>query len=96
MMFIMSLNFTDQGVRTLKDAPKRGQAARELAKKVGCEVKQVYLTTGDSDLVVMVDAPNGDNMIKFAMALGMQGNVHTRTSRAWTQDEFQKLVAELP
>ena len=35
-------------------------------------------------------------MVKFAMALGMQGNVHTRTSRAWTHDEFMKLVSELP
>ena len=54
------------------------------------------MTTGDSDLVVMVEAPNGDNMVKFAMALGMQGNVHTRTARAWTSEEFMKLVAELP
>ena len=63
---------------------------------MGVEIKQIYMTTGDSDLVVMVEAPNGDNMVKFAMALGMQGNVHTRTARAWTSEEFMKLVAELP
>jgi uncharacterized protein with GYD domain len=96
MMFILSLNFTDQGIRGIKDAPKRAQMARDLAKKVGVEIKQVYLTSGDSDLVVMVETPNGDNMAKFALALGMQGNVHTRTARAWTMEEFQKLVAELP
>jgi uncharacterized protein with GYD domain len=96
MMFILSANFTDQGIRGIKDAPKRAQMARELAKKVGVEIKQVFMTTGDFDLVVMVDAPNGDNMLKFAMALGMQGNVRTRTARAWTMEEFQKLVAELP
>jgi uncharacterized protein with GYD domain len=96
MMFILSMNFTDQGIRGIKDAPKRAQAARELAKKVGVEIKQVYLTSGESDLVVIVETPNGDNMAKFALALGMQGNVHTRTARAWTQDEFQKLVSELP
>jgi uncharacterized protein with GYD domain len=96
MMFILSANFTDQGVRGIKDAPKRAQAARELAKKVGVEIKQVFMTTGDSDLVIHVEAPNGDNVVKFAMALGMQGNLHTRTARAWPMDEFQKLVAELP
>jgi uncharacterized protein with GYD domain len=96
MMFMLSLNFTEQGIRGIKDAPKRAQAARELAKKVGVEIKQVYLTSGESDLVVIVETPNGDNMAKFALALGMQGNVHTRTARAWTQDEFQKLVSELP
>ncbi len=42
MMFILSLNFTDQGIRGIKEAPKRAQAARDLAKKVGVEIKQVY------------------------------------------------------
>jgi uncharacterized protein with GYD domain len=96
MMFILSLNFTDQGIRAIKDAPKRAQAARELAKRVGVEIKQVYLTSGESDLVVMVETPNGDNMAKFALALGAQGNVRSRTARAWTMEEYQKLVAELP
>ncbi len=96
MMFILSLNFTDQGIRGLKDAPKRAQAASEIAKKVGVELKQIYMTTGDADLVVLVEAPNGDNMVKFSMALSMLGNVRTRTARAWPMEEFQKLVAELP
>ena len=96
MMFILSLNFTDQGIRGIKDAPKRAQAARELGKKVGVEIKQVYLTSGESDLVVIVDATNGDAMAKFALALGMQGNVRTRTARAWPVEDFQKLIAELP
>jgi uncharacterized protein with GYD domain len=96
MLFILSMNFTDQGIRAIKDAPKRATAARELAKKVGVEIKQVYLTAGDSDLVAMVETPNGDNMAKFSLALGSLGNVRTRTARAWTQDEYQKLVAELP
>ena len=96
MLFILSVNFTDQGIRGIKDAPKRAQAARDIAKKVGVEIKQVYLTSGESDLVVMVETPNGDNVAKFALALGMQGNVRTRTARAWTMEEFQKLVAELP
>jgi uncharacterized protein with GYD domain len=96
MLFILSLNFTDQGIRNIKDAPKRAQAARELAKKVGVEIKQVYLTSGESDLVVMAETANGDNMAKFAMAIGAQGNVRTRTARAWTMEEYQRLVSELP
>ena len=83
--FILSLNWTEQGIRSVKDAPKRAEASKELAKKVGVEIKQVYLTTGEDDLLVIVDAPNGDNVTKFALALGAQGNVRTRTSRAWPQ-----------
>jgi uncharacterized protein with GYD domain len=93
---MLSLNWTDQGIRGIKDAPKRVQGARDLAKKVGVEIKHVYLTNGDSDLVVFVDTPNGDNVAKFALALGSMGNVRTRTARAWSQEEYLKLISELP
>jgi uncharacterized protein with GYD domain len=96
MMFILSGKFTDQGIRGIKDAPKRAQATRDLAKKVGVEIKQIYLTAGDSDLVMIVETANGDNIAKFALALGGMGNLHTRTARAWTVDEFMKIVSELP
>ena len=95
-MFILSLGWTDQGIRGVKDAPKRSQAARELAKKVGVQIKDIYLTSGDSDLLLIVDTPNGDNVAKFALALGSLGNVRTRTARAWPEAEFQKLISELP
>ena len=94
--FMMSLNWTDQGIKEIKNAPNRVQAGRDLAKKLGIEIKHLYLTAGDSDLVLFVDAPNGDNIAKFALALGSQGNVHTRTGRAWTEAEYMKIISELP
>jgi uncharacterized protein with GYD domain len=95
-MFILSLNWTDQGIRSIKDAPTRAQAASDLARKVGIQIKEVYLTSGDTDLLLIIDAPDGDNVAKFALALGSQGNVRTRTARAWPQSEFQRLISELP
>jgi len=95
-MFICTLNWTDQGIRSVKESPKRAQAARDLAKKLGVEIKEVYLTSGDSDLLLILDTPNGDNAAKFALALGSLGNVRSRTARAWPQAEFQKLISELP
>jgi len=94
--FMLSLNWTHQGISGIKDAPKRAQASRDLAKKVGVEIKQIYLTSGDSDLVVFLETPNGDNAAKFALALSSLGNVRTRTARAWTETEFMKIVSELP
>jgi uncharacterized protein with GYD domain len=94
--FMMLLNWTDQGIRSIKDSPKRSQAARDLAKKVGVEIKHLYLTSGDSDLVIFVDAPSGDNVAKFALAVSSLGNVRTRTARAWSTEEYQKIVSELP
>ena len=94
--FILTLNWTNQGIRAVKDAPKRSQAAKELAKKLGVEVKQVYLTSGEHDLLLLVESSNGDNVAKFALATASLGNVRTRTARAWSEAEFTKLVAELP
>jgi uncharacterized protein with GYD domain len=94
--FILSLNWTDQGIRSVKDAPKRSKAARQLAKKVGVEIQQIFLTSGDSDLLAIVDSPNGDNVAKFAIALGSMGNVRSRTARAWSEPEYTKLISELP
>ena len=94
--FMMSLNWTDQGIRAVKEWPKRADASRELAKKVGVEIKHLYMTTGDSDLVTFVEAPSADNVAKFALALGSLSNVRTRTERAWSADEIRKFISELP
>ncbi len=94
--FMLSMNFTDQSIRNIKQAPKRAEAARDLGKKLGVEVKHLYLTSGESDLVVFVDTPSGDNVAKFALALGSLGNVRTRTARVWSADEYMKLISELP
>jgi uncharacterized protein with GYD domain len=96
MIFIITANWTDQGIRSVKDAPKRIQAAREVAKKLGIEFKHVFLTSGKSDLLLIVEAANGDNVAKFAMASGALGNVRTRTVRGWTEAEMTKLISELP
>ena len=54
--FIFYLGWTDQGIKAVKDAPKRAQAARELAKKLGVDIKQVCLTSGNDDLLVICEA----------------------------------------
>ena len=54
--FICSLGWTEQGIKAVKDAPKRAKAARELAKKLGVDIKQVYLTSGNDDLLVICEA----------------------------------------
>jgi uncharacterized protein with GYD domain len=94
--FILSMNWTGRGIRGVKEAPKRSQAAKKLAKKLGVEIKQVYLTSGENDLLLIVESASGDNVAKFALATGSLGNVRTRTVRAWSESEFEKLLSELP
>ena len=55
--------------------------ARSYGKKCGVSIKATYLTTGDHDLVAILEAENGDNVAKFALGVGTYGNVRTKTVR---------------
>ena len=96
MLFILSLNFTDQGIRGIKDASKRAQAARDLVKKVGVELKRVYLTSGDSDLLAMVETVDGDNVAKFALALGAHPRCARLTESVGARRARQRAYPDLP
>ena len=94
--FALSLKWTDQGIRAIKDVPERSYAARELGKKLNVDIQHVFLTTGEHDLLLIVEAPDRENVAKFALALSSLGNVRTQTARAWPESEFMKLISELP
>ncbi|MBI3042180.1 MAG: GYD domain-containing protein [Betaproteobacteria bacterium] len=93
--YILLLNYTEQGIRTIKDSPKRVNAARELARKYGAELKDFYLTMGAYDVVSIVEAPTDDAAAKFVLALGALGNVRSTTLKAFTETEYQKIVGGL-
>src|ERR1700744_4722456 len=94
--FIIMLSWTEQGIRNVKDSPKRLQAAREAAKKLGVEIKQAFLTNGEFDLLAIMETADGNNVAKLALALGAQGNLRSHTVRAWPEAEYVKLMSELP
>jgi uncharacterized protein with GYD domain len=94
--FICFLNWTDQGAKNAKDAAKRFQAGKDLAAKLGGRILSAYVTTGQYDVVVTLDMPDGEAMAKYATAIMASGNAHTTTVRAFPVEEFAKLVAELP
>lgn len=96
MMFIMSMNWTEKGISSIRDWPKRAADARAYAKTMGVTIKDLYLTTGDYDLVVLLEAENGDNIAKFALGVGAHGNVRTKTARAWSEAELNKFASDLP
>ena len=95
-LYILSMSWTEKGISTIRDWPKRANEARSYARKIGVEIREVYLTAGDSDLIAIVEAPNADNMARFALGVGAHGNVRTRTTQAWTEADLARLVSDLP
>jgi uncharacterized protein with GYD domain len=55
-----------------------------------------YVTTGQYDVVLVVEMPNGDAMTNVAIALTSRGTVRTTTVRAFSGQEIGNLVAEAP
>ena len=49
-------NFTDQGIRAVKESPARLKAAIEMAGGAGMTVLDVYYTAGPYDLIVISEA----------------------------------------
>ncbi|MFZ1091762.1 MAG: GYD domain-containing protein [Xanthobacteraceae bacterium] len=94
--FICFLNWTDQGAKNAKEANKRFQASKSMAEKLGGKLLSAYVTTGQYDVVVTLDMPNGEAMVKFASAISGSGNARTTTVRGYTPDEFSKIAVEAP
>jgi uncharacterized protein with GYD domain len=93
--YIMLVNWTDQGIRNVKDSPKRLDAARGAAKGVGAEIKDFYMTMGDHDIVLVVDAPTDEAMAKLALIQGSAGNVRTKTLKAFSETEYRAIIGSL-
>jgi len=93
--YIALVKWTEQGIRTVREAPKRVENVRRMAQKLGGSM-QVYYTMGEYDVVSIVEMPSDEAYNKFALWLGGQGNVRTRSLKAWTAEEASKMIAEIP
>ncbi|MFM0171118.1 GYD domain-containing protein [Paraburkholderia sediminicola] len=94
--YVVLAQFTDQGIRNIKNSPQRAGQAAELAKSFGCEMKEIYWTVGKYDIVTVIDAPDEQSFAAFGYALGSAGNVRTQTLRAFTKDECSAIIGKLP
>jgi uncharacterized protein with GYD domain len=94
--YIVLLRYTEQGIQKIKEGPARIDAAKKAFRVMGAEMKQWFSVMGRYDAVVIAEAPNDETVAKLALAVGSQGAIHTETLRAFTEDEFRKIIAALP
>ena len=94
--YISLLSYTQKGVKNMKESPARLDAAKELFKSLGAELKAFYLAMGRYDAVVISEAPDDETATKAAMTIGSAGAIRTETFRVFTENEYRKLITELP
>jgi uncharacterized protein with GYD domain len=93
--YIGLLSFTDKGLQSIKDTTKRAAAAKEAAKKHGVNMREVYWTMGEYDVICVLEAEDEAALAAFNIGTAMQGNVRTRSLRAFSAAEMDKVLAKL-
>ena len=94
--FIVLGNFTEQGIRSIKESPKRTEAFKALAAKSGVKVKEIYGTQGRYDIVTITEAPDAATATALGLAVASLGNVRTETLTAFSAEEFGKILGKMP
>ena len=91
--YIMLMRYTQQGMEKIKEGPSRLDASKKAFEAMGAKVKDFYLVMGQYDTVAVIEAPDDETMSKLALSVGSKGTVRTETLRAYTENEFRKIVA---
>ena len=93
--YVTLMNWTDQGIRTVRDTVDRSEQADALAEKHGARIEQVYWTVGPYDIVVIVQAPDDESVTAMLLELGSAGNLRTTTLRAYDHEEMSGILQRL-
>jgi uncharacterized protein with GYD domain len=94
--YISLVKYTAEGIENVKESPDRLDAFKQLCESMGAKVEGFYLTMGQYDLVVIVDAPTTEAVSKIILATGSRGAVRTETLPAFSEEEYRKIISELP
>jgi uncharacterized protein with GYD domain len=90
--YVALFSWTEQGIRNFRDSPSRADAARDAMQRAGITLTHIWWTIGPHDLVAVVDAPDDETLTAALLALGSAGNVRSTTMRAFTQEEFSRVI----
>ena len=88
------VNFTDQGMRNIKDSPQRARAFREICKQNGVQVREMLWTTGAYDMLLITEGPE-DALSSVLLSAAKLGNVRTQSLRAMDQETFQRVLEKV-
>lgn len=94
--YISLMHYTQQGIEKIKEGPARLDRAKAAAKAAGGEIKAYYLTMGQYDAVVIIEAPSDEALAKSNLAIASAGAIRTETLRAFSEEEYRKIIAALP
>ena len=93
--FVVLASFTEQGVSNVKETITRAEAFKELAKKSGVTVKDMYWTLGRHDVVAICEAADDESATALMLSVSSRGYVRSETLRAFSFDEMKKILGKM-
>ena len=93
--YLSLINWTDQGVRAVKESPQRLDAVKQAAQAAGGRLIFFYMLMGEYDLATLLELPDDETAARLLLTIGSLGNVRTTTLKAFTEDEYRRIIAGL-
>jgi uncharacterized protein with GYD domain len=93
--YVVLLNFTDQGIRNVKQTVDRARAFKASAERFKATVRDLYWTQGAYDLVAIVEAPDEKTGMALLLTLCSLGNIRSHTLRAYSSDDMKDIIAKM-
>jgi uncharacterized protein with GYD domain len=93
--YISLCRWTQHGAQTIKESPARLDASKKALAAAGVKLLNFYMVTGSHDIVIISEAPSDEAMAKSMLRTLSQGGITTETSRAFTEEEYRKIIAGL-
>ena len=93
--YINLVNWTDQGIKNIKEAPQRMDAFKKLVEAAGGKLKGFYFTMGKYDIVTIIDAPNDEALANILLNTGSKGSIRSETMKAFTEEQFRNIVTKV-
>ncbi|TXH04197.1 MAG: GYD domain-containing protein [Nevskiaceae bacterium] len=91
--FITLANWTDQGIRNVKDSPQRHEAFKAMAAELGVEIKSFYYTVGQYDLVLISEGTD-EAVMAMLLRAGLS-NTRSQTMRGFSLQEMKKILGKM-
>ena len=93
--YVVLANFTDQGIRGIKDTTKRAKAFRDMDSQMGAKIGTIYWTLGNYDVVLTLEAQNDETAAAVLSKAGSLGNLKSQTLRAFTEEEMNSILSKI-
>jgi uncharacterized protein with GYD domain len=93
--YISLFNWTDQGIRNVRETVQRADRSQQLQDKHGVSLQQIYWTVGPYDIVAIAEAADEESITAFLLELASAGNLRTTTLRAYDREEMSGILERL-